>query len=97
MIRNPHPRLVLAAAILLPGSGQVLNRQPLRGLMFLFFILLFGTLTYQTAPPEASMIGRLAGGIFIYALSIPDAYRTARLRWEIRRMGDSPIPGAKDG
>lgn len=85
----PHPYLVLAVAVLLPGCGQVLNRQPLRGLTFLFFILLLGGFTLLTAPPQASLIGRLAGGIFVYALSIPDAYRTARLRWEIRAKGQT--------
>ena len=81
--RPPNPYLVLAIAVLLPGCGQVLNRQPLRGLMFLFFTGLLGALTYITAPPSASLIGHLAGGLMVYALSIPDAYRTARLRWEI--------------
>jgi hypothetical protein len=51
--------------------------------MFLFFTALLGTLTFITAPPTASLIGHLAGGVFVYALSIPDAYRTARLRWTI--------------
>jgi hypothetical protein len=88
----PHPYLVLAIAILLPGCGQVLNRQPTRGLIFLFFILLLGTLTYMTSAPDVSVLGRFAGGIFVYALSIPDAYRTARLRWEIRRTEAAPRP-----
>jgi hypothetical protein len=85
----PNPRLVLLTAILLPGCGQVLNRQPLRGLMFLFFIGLLGALTLITAPPQASLVGHLAGGIFVYALSIPDAYRTAKLRWEIWAKGQT--------
>jgi hypothetical protein len=83
MKKPPHPYLVLAVALILPGCGQVLNRQPMRGLMFLFFTALLGTITFITAPPTASLIGHLAGGIFVYALSIPDAYRTARLRWTI--------------
>jgi hypothetical protein len=83
MTKPPHPYLVLAVALILPGCGQVLNRQPMRGLMFLFFTALLGTITFITAPPSASLIGHLAGGLFVYALSIPDAYRTARLRWTI--------------
>jgi hypothetical protein len=55
--------------------------------MFLFFTALLGTLTAITAPPTASLIGHLAGGLFVYALSIPDAYRTARLRWTIYAKG----------
>lgn len=87
--RSPvHPLLVLMAAIVLPGTGQVLNRQPVRGLMFLFFVLLLGGYTLKTASPEVSIVGKLAGGLFVYALSIFDAYRTARVRievWQRRR------------
>ncbi len=88
----PHPYLVLATAILLPGCGQVLNRQPTRGLTFLFFTLLLGALTLLTARPDVSLLGKLAGGIFVYALSIPDAYRTARLRWELHQRRDQVEP-----
>lgn len=79
----PHPWLVLVVAILLPGCGQVMNRQPQRGLVFLFFTLLLGGFTVLTAGPEISLVGHLAGGLFVYAMAIFDAYRTARLRWEI--------------
>ncbi len=85
--RPPHPYLVLAVAIALPGCGQVLNRQPMRGLIFVFFILLLGAFTLTTAAPEASWIGKLAGGLFIWAMSIPDAYRTARLRYALWERG----------
>ena len=78
--RVANPYLVLASAILLPGSGQVWNATPFRGLVFLFFMLLLGTLTLLTARPEVSLIGKLAGGIFVYAISILDAYKIARIR-----------------
>ena len=42
-----NPWAVLAVAILLPGMGQVLNRQPLRGLIFVFFVLLLGAFTLK--------------------------------------------------
>ncbi|PZO73697.1 MAG: hypothetical protein DI629_19410 [Mesorhizobium amorphae] len=79
MRRPIDPRLVLLSAILLPGSGHVAIGQPLRGLVFLFFIMLFGALTLATTTPDHSFIGHHAGGLFIWALSIPDAYRRARL------------------
>ena len=88
----PNPYLVLVTALVLPGCGQVLNRQPLRGLMFLFFTALLGAITLITAPPTASLMGHLAGGIFVYALSIPDAYRTARLRREIWQRSQPQSP-----
>ena len=33
-----------------------------------------------TAAPDVSLIGQYAGGIFIYAISVLDAYRFARIR-----------------
>ncbi len=80
-----HPYAVAALAIVLPGMGQVANRQPMRGLVFLFFMLLLGAITAKTAAPGVSVIGRYAGGLFIYALSLFDAYRLARLRFETWR------------
>jgi len=37
--------------------------------------------TWHLSSPSRSLIGRLAGGVFIYALSLPEAYRLARIRW----------------
>lgn len=79
--RRPlHPALVLAVALCLPGCGQVANRQPLRGLTFVFFILLLGGFTLKTAAPDVSLVGKFAGGLFVWAMSVFDAYKTARLR-----------------
>lgn len=83
----PNPYVVLAVALVLPGVGQVMNRQPVRGLFFVFFILLLGAYTLKTAAPDVSIVGKLAGGIFVYALSILDAYRHARVRFEVWRHG----------
>src|SRR5215831_14864089 len=76
-----HPLWVLLMAILLPGVGQVMNNTPKRGLMFLFFIMSLGWVTMHQAPSDASFVGRYAGGFFIYAISVMDAYRWARYRW----------------
>ena len=89
--RPLNPYLVMAVAILLPGCGQVLNRQPERGIRFLFFILLFGWLSFHLTTPAHSLVGRYAGGIFIYSLAVLDAYKWARMRWERyrRSAGDT--------
>lgn len=79
------PRLVLATALVLPGAGQVLNRQPVRGLTFVSFILLLGGYTLITAAPEVSLIGKLSGGLFVHALAAFEAYKTARVRTELWR------------
>lgn len=78
-----NPYLILVSAIGLPGSGQVWNRQPLRGLTFLFFILLLGAFTLKTAAPDVSAVGKYSGGLFVWAMSILDAYKRARIRTEV--------------
>lgn len=75
---NPH--LVLAVALVLPGMGQVLNRQPVRGLIFVCFAVLLGGFTLKTAAPDVSFVGKIAGGLFVWAMAAMDAYRTARVR-----------------
>lgn len=83
MKRPFHPLLVLAIAMVLPGVGQVANGQPRRGLVFVFYTLLLGVVTYLVAPSEASVVGRVAGGVFVYALSVLDAYQVAARRRRI--------------
>lgn len=85
--RSPlHPLVVLAVAVVLPGVGQVLNGSPSRGLMMLFFMLMLGVITYNLAGPGISIVGKFAGGIFIYAVSVMDAYYWARYRAERHRV-----------
>lgn len=83
MTPPPNPYLVLASAIVLPGSGQVWNREPLRGLIFLFFMLLLGGFTLKTAAPDVSFVGKFAGGFFVWAMAIFDAYKRARIRYAV--------------
>lgn len=91
-----NPWLILAAAILLPGAGQVLNRQPVRGLILVFFVILLGAFTLKTADPGVSFVGKFAGGLFVWAMAIFDAYHTARLRQALYAqrtpLGPSPTP-----
>lgn len=79
------PLLVLAVAVVLTGAGQVLNREPVRGLAFVLFALLLGALTAATAAPDASWVGRYSGGLFVHAMAAFDAYRRAALTAAGRR------------
>ena len=85
-----HPYAILVLSILLPGSGHVFSGVPARGLQFLFFIIIIGWATSKIAPENATFIGRYAGGVFIYALSIVDAYKIARVKWEKWRFAVTP-------
>lgn len=84
-----HPYLVLLIAVLLPGMGQVVNATPQRGLMMAFMMLSLGWVSYHLTTPEHSFLGRYAGGIFIYAIAVLDAYKWARVRWELYHKAPS--------
>ncbi len=74
-----QPYAVLAASVV-PGAGHVLLGLPQRGLMFLFFTIILGWVSTKIIPPEMSFFSRHAGGIFIYGMSILDAYRIAKVK-----------------
>ncbi|MBA2127219.1 hypothetical protein DLM45_13445 [Hyphomicrobium methylovorum] len=78
-----NPYLVLLVAAVLPGAGHVIAGKPYRGLGFALFALLIGGYTWITTTPEHSFIGRISGGIFVWAMSLPDAYQIARMRYEV--------------
>ena len=61
---------VTAAILVLTISGWVPAL-----VLLIFFTLLLGSLTLLTADPGVSMVGKLAGGIFVHAMAIFDAYR----------------------
>lgn len=74
------PKLVMAAALFLPGSGQMLNGDPIRGITMQFFMMFLAYITYQVTGPEISLLGRIAGGVFVYLVSVLDARAVALRR-----------------
>src|SRR3954471_13694620 len=82
-----HPLIVLLIAALAPGSGHWAVGNIQRGVMFAWFMIILGWVSWRMAGPDISPIGRLAGGLFIYAISIMDAYRIARFRWSNYKSG----------
>jgi hypothetical protein len=92
-----QPRLVLLASII-PGAGHVLLGQAQRGLTFLFFMVILGWVSVKLMPDHASFIGRHIGGVFIYGMSILDAYKRARLAWVTSRIAqDTAVSSAASG
>lgn len=82
--RQPlNPYLVLAIATVLPGGGHVAIGEPERGMRYAFFTLVLAVVTWHLTTSAQSFVGRAAGGLFIWALSIPDAYKLARIRYEV--------------
>jgi hypothetical protein len=84
--RRPlNPYVILGLAILGPGLGHVAAGEPSRGLRFAFFTLLLAAITWHFSTPAQSFVGRAAAGLFVWAISIPDAYRIGRIRYETWR------------
>jgi hypothetical protein len=77
MPKHKKPLIVLVAS-LVPGAGHVLLGQAQRGLMFIFFMTVLGWISTKIMPETASFIGRHIGGVFIWGMSIIDAYRMNR-------------------
>lgn len=93
MTRKPvNPYAVLAAALLLPGGGHVLQGKTQRGLMFLFFTVILGWVSLRLMPETASFFARHVGAIFIYGISVIDAYKSARVNWEVWKFEASRGP-----
>jgi hypothetical protein len=74
-----NPYLILAASII-PSAGHVWLGQAQRGMMWLFFTIILGWVSTKIMPEQMSFFSRHVGGIFIYGLSILDAYKIAKLR-----------------
>jgi hypothetical protein len=72
--------VVTVAALFLPGSGQVLNGDPMRGVMMQFFMMFLAYISWKVTGPDISIIGRIAGGGFIYVISVLDAHGVAKRR-----------------
>jgi hypothetical protein len=89
-MKPANPYLVLALATLLPGMGQVMNRQPLRGLIFVGFTVLLGAFTLKTAASDVSFVGKVSGGLFVWAMAVFDAYKTARIRHAVWTRRNAP-------
>ena len=84
-----HPYLVMLIAIVAPGSGHWAAGAMQRGVMFVWFMLILGWISWRLTGPDISIVGRLAGALLIYAISIMDAYKLARLRWARYRAGET--------
>ena len=74
MPQRKSPLLLLAASII-PSAGHVWLGQAQRGLMFLFFMVVLGWISTKIMPDTASFVGRHIGGVFIWGMSVIDAWR----------------------
>lgn len=75
---KPKNSMLLFIASLVPSAGHVWLGQAQRGLMFLFFMIILGWISTKLMPENASFFGRHIGGIFIWGMSIIDAYQISR-------------------
>lgn len=72
--------LPVIASIIVPGSGYVLLGMPFRGLQMLFFMVFLGYITFNLTGPDISPVGRFAGGFAVWALSVLEVFRIAKIQ-----------------
>jgi len=82
--------LILLSALLVPGSGHVFLGRPSRGLVMLFWMVIFGYVTFRLAPPQAGFIGKISGGAAVWALSVVDVARMLKTRFSKTQGGSTP-------
>lgn len=84
--------LILISALLVPGSGHVFLGRPSRGLVMLFWMVIFGYVTFRLAPQQAGFIGKISGGAAVWALSVVDVARMLKARHSKDQGGMNPCP-----
>jgi hypothetical protein len=80
-MQKPKLPILVFAVSLIPGAGHVWLGQPQRGLMFIFFMTILGWVSLKLMPENATFAGRHIGGVFIWGMSIIDAYRINQRRF----------------
>jgi len=68
--------IFLAAAI--PGAGHVILGRPMRGLIFVFWMVIFGYITYHLTNETVSLIGRISGGLAVWIISILEVSKISK-------------------
>jgi len=66
------------AAFIVPGSGYVLLSRPMRGLLMIFWMCIFGYITFRLTSANISMIGRYSGGLAVWVISVLEVYHITR-------------------
>jgi len=97
VLKKPRPVwFVTLMAFVLPGSGQVFNGAPARGVIMQFGMVFGAFISYQLTTPETSPLGRMSFGLLVYVFSIVDANGIAGRRvkaWQRIEAGQSKDPG----
>jgi len=96
-LKKPRPVwFVTLMAFVLPGSGQVFNGAPARGVIMQFGMVFGAWISYELTTPDTSPLGRMAFGLLVYVFSIVDANGIAGRRvkaWERIEAGQLNKPG----
>ncbi|WP_459930137.1 hypothetical protein [Desulfosporosinus burensis] len=71
-------QIPIIAAMIIPGSGYLFLSRPMRGLVMLFWMCIFGYITFKLTSPDISVIGRYSGGIAVWVISVLEVYHIIR-------------------
>lgn len=72
--------LPVLAAMIIPGSGHVILGRSTRGLLLVFWMILFGFVTSQLASEDVSIVGKFAGGLAVWVISVLEVAKISQKR-----------------
>lgn len=70
-----NKRLALLCSLVIPFSGYVILKKPIRGFIMLCWLYVFSFITFRLTTFSDPWTARYSGGIAIYLLSIVEIYR----------------------
>ncbi|PLX34185.1 MAG: hypothetical protein C0604_02155 [Clostridiales bacterium] len=63
---------ILFSAIIVPGSGHVMCGKPVRGLVYVFWILSMGYISWMITDLSVNFVLRSTGGLLVWIASVAE-------------------------
>jgi len=73
---RPYKWMIIVCAIIVPGLGHVLTKKPVRGLIYVFWILSMSYITFMITTDEMPLTMRCFGGIAVWIASVIEIAET---------------------
>ena len=63
---------IFFSAVLVPGSGHVLSKKPVRGLVYVFWIFSMGYISWMITDSSVNFVIRCTGGFLVWIASVAE-------------------------
>lgn len=70
---------IIISAVIFPGSGHVLSKKPVKGLMYVFWIISMGYISWMLTNSSVHFIIRCSGGLTVWIASVLEIVRSNKV------------------